>query len=172
MFCHVTPIRTPCSRLLACRPADLICRCEDVWQQPGRTMYYAQASAGTHIAESRPEHYDQTIAVSCRNSPLETNTMHTDDGWRWPPEMDAIQAAPHSHKMLFENGDVRVLEVIIPPGEREPVHTHCTPSVMIVDGPAMIRYYQGRSASFFFSSRRFGAGNGWTMDGIQRARMP
>ncbi len=68
--------------------------------------------------------------------------MHTDDGWRWPPEMDAIQAAPHSHKMLFENGDVRVLEVIIPPGEREPVHTHCTPSVMIVDGPAMIRYYQ------------------------------
>ena len=30
MFCHVTPIRTPCSRLLACRPADLICRNEYV----------------------------------------------------------------------------------------------------------------------------------------------
>jgi hypothetical protein len=30
MFCHVTPIRTPCSRLLACRPADLICRIADV----------------------------------------------------------------------------------------------------------------------------------------------
>jgi hypothetical protein len=26
MFCPVTRIRTPCSRLLACRPVDLICR--------------------------------------------------------------------------------------------------------------------------------------------------
>jgi len=24
MFCHVTLIRTPCSGLLACRPADII----------------------------------------------------------------------------------------------------------------------------------------------------
>jgi hypothetical protein len=30
MFCHVTLIRTPCSGLLACRPADLICRIEGV----------------------------------------------------------------------------------------------------------------------------------------------
>jgi hypothetical protein len=28
MFCHVAPIRMPCSRSLPCCPADLICRCE------------------------------------------------------------------------------------------------------------------------------------------------
>jgi hypothetical protein len=30
MFCHVAPIRMPCSRSLAYCPVDLICRCEDV----------------------------------------------------------------------------------------------------------------------------------------------
>ncbi len=30
MFCHVTPIRAPCSRLSACSSADLICRIECV----------------------------------------------------------------------------------------------------------------------------------------------
>ncbi len=31
MFCHVTLIPTPCSGLLACRPADLICRIAGVY---------------------------------------------------------------------------------------------------------------------------------------------
>jgi hypothetical protein len=72
----------------------------------------------------------------------------TGSEWSWPPEMDAVLAAPESHKVLFENDDVRVLEVIIPPGEREPEHTHQMPSVMIVDRPAMIRYYQGTALAF------------------------
>jgi hypothetical protein len=70
------------------------------------------------------------------------------DDWSWPPELDGVLAAPESHKVLFENDDVRVLEVIIPPGEREPEHTHRMPSVMIVDRPAMIRYYQGSELAF------------------------
>ena len=76
--------------------------------------------------------------------------MRTGEDWNWPPEMDAVVAAPESHNVLFENEDVRVLEVIIPPGVREPDHTHRMPSVMIVDRPAMIRYYQG--AALIFSS--------------------
>ncbi|MGO8882590.1 MAG: hypothetical protein ACLPUO_17175 [Streptosporangiaceae bacterium] len=68
--------------------------------------------------------------------------------WTWPPEMDAVVAAPESHKVLFENDDARVLEVIIPPGEREPEHTHRMPSIMIIDRPAMIRYYQGSALIF------------------------
>jgi hypothetical protein len=80
--------------------------------------------------------------------------VNVDKDWSWPPEMDAVAAAPESHKVLFENDNVRVLEVIIPPGEREPDHTHRMPSVMIVDRPAMIRYYQG--AALIFSSP-FGA---------------
>lgn len=49
---------------------------------------------------------------------------------------------------LFEDEDVRVLEVTIAAGHREPEHTHRDPSVMIVDGPAKIRYYQGMELTF------------------------
>jgi quercetin dioxygenase-like cupin family protein len=57
-------------------------------------------------------------------------------------ELDALIAAPDSHRLLFENDRVRVLEVVIEPGAREPEHTHRWPSVMIVDRPARIRYYE------------------------------
>jgi hypothetical protein len=54
--------------------------------------------------------------------------------------MDAILAAPCSHRVVFENARTRVLEVSIAAGEREPEHTHRWPSVMVVHGPARIRY--------------------------------
>jgi hypothetical protein len=50
--------------------------------------------------------------------------------------------------VLFENEDVRVLEVSIAEGHRELEHTHRDPSVMIVDGPARIRYYRGDILTF------------------------
>jgi hypothetical protein len=62
--------------------------------------------------------------------------------WPWPPELDALIAATDSHRLLLENDRVRVLEVVIEPGAREPEHTHRWPSVMIVDKPARIRYYE------------------------------
>jgi quercetin dioxygenase-like cupin family protein len=62
--------------------------------------------------------------------------------WPWPRELDALIAAPDSHRLLLENDRVRVLEVAIEPGAREPEHTHRWPSVMIVDRPARIRYYE------------------------------
>jgi hypothetical protein len=43
---------------------------------------------------------------------------------------------------------VRVLEVVIDPGSREPEHTHGNRSVMIVDAPARIRYYEHRDLTF------------------------
>jgi quercetin dioxygenase-like cupin family protein len=61
--------------------------------------------------------------------------------WSWPRELDALIAAPDSHRLLFENDRVRVLEIVIEPGAREPEHTHRWPSVMIVDQPARIRYF-------------------------------
>jgi hypothetical protein len=57
----------------------------------------------------------------------------------WPRELDALIAAPDSHRLLYENDRVPVLEVVIRPGAREPEHTHRWPSVMIVDEPARIR---------------------------------
>jgi plastocyanin len=62
--------------------------------------------------------------------------------------MDALQAAPDSHHILVDNDRVRVLEVVIEPGAREPEHTHQAPSVMIVDEPARIRYYAGDTLQF------------------------
>ncbi len=43
------------------------------------------------------------------------------DRW-WKPELDAVTAAPQNHKILFENDEVRVLEVSIPPHSQEPLH--------------------------------------------------
>ena len=74
--------------------------------------------------------------------------MGAEDNWTWPPSMDAVVAAPGSHRVLFENADVRVLEVTIAAGHREPEHTHGDPSVMIVDVPARIRYYRGDTLTF------------------------
>jgi hypothetical protein len=62
--------------------------------------------------------------------------------------MDALLAAPASHRMILENDRVRVLEVVIEPRSREPEHTHRAPSVMIVDEPAQIRYYVGDALQF------------------------
>lgn len=76
--------------------------------------------------------------------------------WPWPDSLDAVEAAPDSHDVLMENDSVRVVEVVVPPGEKEPVHTHRWPSVMLVDRGAEIRYYDGDGNVAFESSERNG----------------
>lgn len=56
-------------------------------------------------------------------------------------DTDAVISAPDSHKVILENENVRVLEVAILPGKKEPMHTHERSSVMIVDSSTKIRYY-------------------------------
>jgi hypothetical protein len=63
-----------------------------------------------------------------------TETHADANGWLWPDSLDACIAAPQSHRVLFENDLARVLEVVIEPGTREPLHTHRAPRVKIVDG--------------------------------------
>lgn len=62
------------------------------------------------------------------------------DKW-WTPETDALLAAPKNHKLLFENDDVRVLEVDVPPGVREPLHAHRYPSVLYYISAAHMKEY-------------------------------
>ena len=50
----------------------------------------------------------------------------------WPESLDALTAAPQHHRLLLENDRVRVLEALIPPGERTPVHTHRWPATQYV----------------------------------------
>lgn len=74
--------------------------------------------------------------------------MTTEQPWPRPDSMDALLAAPTSHRVLLDNNRLRVLEVVIEPGTREPEHTHRAPSVMIIDEPARIRYHQGGTLLF------------------------
>jgi hypothetical protein len=50
----------------------------------------------------------------------------------FPEGYDAATAAPDSHKVIFENALVRVLEVTMPPsGKTEPMHHHHWPSFFL-----------------------------------------
>ena len=83
----------------------------------------------------------------------------SDQVWPWPDSLDACVAAPASHFVLLEDETVRVLEVVIEPGVREPTHTHRVRSVMIVDEPARIRYYTGDTLTFETPAAGGGAGH-------------
>jgi methylmalonyl-CoA/ethylmalonyl-CoA epimerase len=88
---------------------------------------------------------DMQLTLFTEASPQAASQMKvtaSTDQWPWPHELDALIAAPGSHRLLFENDRLRVLEVMIESGAREPEHTHRSPSVMIVDRPARIRYYE------------------------------
>src|SRR5262249_48789170 len=66
----------------------------------------------------------------------------------FPEGYDAMQAAPNSHKVVFENALVRVLEVTVPPaGNTIPVHHHHWPSFFLKwdtgGRSADIRYHGG-----------------------------
>jgi len=68
------------------------------------------------------------------------------DKW-WTPENDALAAAPQNHRLLFENEQVRVIEVSVRPGVREPLHAHRYPSVLYyVSAAHMEEYSPGLAA--------------------------
>src|SRR5881227_678677 len=60
------------------------------------------------------------------------------DKW-WTAKNDALAAAPGHHKLLFENEEVRVLEVTVPPGVCEPLHAHRYPSVLYYTSAAHMK---------------------------------
>jgi hypothetical protein len=62
-----------------------------------------------------------------------TNESTSQDPATWDVALDAVAAAPANHIVLFENDRLRVLEVILRPGEEEPVHHHRWPSVFVFD---------------------------------------
>jgi mannose-6-phosphate isomerase-like protein (cupin superfamily) len=50
----------------------------------------------------------------------------------WPPELDALAAAPGNHTVLFENDSVRVLDTSIAAGQKTPLHTHRWPAALYI----------------------------------------
>ena len=51
----------------------------------------------------------------------------------WDPAYDAVAAAPKHHRVIFENENLRVLEVTLEPNDEEPIHHHRWPSVFVFD---------------------------------------
>jgi hypothetical protein len=61
--------------------------------------------------------------------------------WTWPGKLDAVAAAPKNHQIVYEDNNIRVLQVISPPGNEEPVHTHQYKSTMWFTHSAHFIYY-------------------------------
>ena len=75
------------------------------------------------------------LAISLSASGLATTAKPSDvapAGCAWPESTDAVAAAPGNHHVVLENDQVRVLDVVVPPHTKEPVHAHCSPSVLYI----------------------------------------
>lgn len=70
------------------------------------------------------------------------SNINSSDPSTWDPALDAVVAAPRHHKVLFENDNLRVLEVTLEPNDEEPVHHHRWPSVFVFDSikPPVVDY--------------------------------
>lgn len=67
-------------------------------------------------------------------------TMAKPDPWPWPDSLDGPIAAGETHRVIFENDHVRVLEVRIRSGETTTVHTHRDATVSyVLSGSSFIR---------------------------------
>ncbi|HZQ44833.1 MAG TPA: hypothetical protein VFA99_16375 [Acidobacteriaceae bacterium] len=61
-----------------------------------------------------------------------SSRLDAQDKTGFPAGFDAVEAAPQSHKVLFENAFVRVLQVQVAPGTKEPMHHHRWPSMFLI----------------------------------------
>jgi hypothetical protein len=82
-----------------------------------------------------------SIALAQGGMPISTDGT---DPATWNPARDALEAAPDNHRVLFENNELRVLSVTIRPGEREELHHHRWPSVMVVDALGPLKDYDAK----------------------------
>lgn len=70
----------------------------------------------------------------------------------FPAHLDALEASPEHHKLLFENEKVRVIDTCIHPGKITNLHTHQWPSSLyILSWSHFIRY--GESGNVIVDSR-------------------
>lgn len=69
-------------------------------------------------------------------------------GWKaaLPSPNDALTAAPGTYSLLLENGDVRVLDMHLPPHSREVFHTHPWPAIVYVAQAVPVRQYTNENS--------------------------
>jgi quercetin dioxygenase-like cupin family protein len=94
----------------------------------------------------------QEVAGAGTTASPQPTKYDSNDPATWPDSLDATVAAPQNHQVVLENERVRVLEVTVQPGEREPVHGHKWPSVMYVMAEEFIRDYDRDGKLLYDSS--------------------
>ena len=57
--------------------------------------------------------------------------------WKYDDSLDAVRAAPNNHKVIYEDDNVRILQVVLDGYKEEPIHTHKWKSVMWFTKPAV-----------------------------------
>ena len=84
------------------------------------------AQARTHDGETAAKSAPHAPPISCK-------TIE-------PDATDGVLVAPSSHKVLFENADIRVLDVTVAAHTREPWYTHARPAVMYIMTASSAKY--------------------------------
>jgi len=72
-----------------------------------------------------------------------TLSMDGSDPEAWDPSLDGVLAAPENHAILYEDNEIRVISVSIPPGAIEKPHHHRLPSIFVVDRLVKLRDFNG-----------------------------
>lgn len=70
------------------------------------------------------------------------NSKNTVSKWTWSDSLEAVKIAPNSHKIVYEDNKVRLLQVILQPKTIEPIHTHQFKSIMWFIKATPMTYYQ------------------------------
>ena len=115
----------------------------------GVTLFLAGAAFGRladHPARAQ-------AAAATQGQTRQGPTYDPQDPADWPASLDALAAAPNNHRVLLENERVRVLEVVVRPGESEPLHAHRLPGVFYTEAPADYRMHDGRGKVLFDAGR-------------------
>jgi quercetin dioxygenase-like cupin family protein len=58
-----------------------------------------------------------------------------------PDANDGVLVAPENHTVLYEDADVQVIGVTVPPHTREVMHTHARPAIMYIDEASAQRMF-------------------------------
>jgi len=56
-------------------------------------------------------------------------------GAAMPDARDALAIAPDTHKVVIDNDMIRILDVNLPPGSKQPAHSQVWPAIIIADTP-------------------------------------
>jgi hypothetical protein len=72
-------------------------------------------------------------------------SMDGSDPASWDPTLDAVDAAPDNHQVLYEDDNIRVVSVTVLPGTEEKPHHHRWPSVFVIDSMVQLVDFDGRT---------------------------